>query len=98
MVTGVAGRMVKETRAHEMTGMLIFFTPHVLSAVLLCVNYAAWLRRREALVVAVTLTRSSAKLLPVLGLLPYPHSSTTYMTWAMVSRALTAVAACRPLQ
>ncbi|KAG2446796.1 hypothetical protein HYH02_008356 [Chlamydomonas schloesseri] len=83
MVSGVAGRMVKETRAHEMTGMLIFFTPHVISAALLCINYAAWLRRREGLAVAVTLTRSSAKLLPVLGLLPYPHSSAKYMTWAM---------------
>ncbi|KAG2483300.1 hypothetical protein HYH03_017803 [Edaphochlamys debaryana] len=83
MVTAVAGRMVKEGRAHEMVGMLIFCAPHVLSAVLVCVNYAAWLRCREVLCALVTITRSSAKLLPVLGLLPYPHSSTTYMTWGM---------------
>ncbi|KXZ42733.1 hypothetical protein GPECTOR_121g433 [Gonium pectorale] len=79
LVVAVAGRMIKEGRPHEMLGMLMFVAPHALSAGLLCANCRAWLAGREALAAAVTVTRTLAKLWPVLGLLPYPHSSRIYM-------------------
>ncbi|GIL68669.1 hypothetical protein Vafri_21912 [Volvox africanus] len=83
VVLAVAGRMVKELRAHEMGGMLMFCTPHIISAVLLCANYGAWLRAREVLFAAVTISRSLAKLFPVLGLLPYPASANNYLSGGM---------------
>ncbi|GIL89126.1 hypothetical protein Vretimale_16179 [Volvox reticuliferus] len=82
-VLAVAGRMVKELRAHEMSGMLMYCTPHLISASLLCANYDAWLRLREPLFAAVTISRSFAKLLPVLGLLPYPASANNYLSGGM---------------
>lgn len=82
-VVAVAGRMLKELRAAQMGGMLIYVVPHVVSAAMVCADYAAWLRWRETLFAAVTLTRCTAKLLPVVHLLPYPHSSAKYMAWAM---------------
>ncbi|GLI59669.1 hypothetical protein VaNZ11_001608 [Volvox africanus] len=83
VVLAVAGRMVKELRAHEMAGMMMFCTPHIVSAALLCVNYGAWLRAREALFAIVTVSRSLAKLFPVLGLLPYPASASNYLSGGM---------------
>ncbi|GLC33775.1 hypothetical protein PLESTB_000114300 [Pleodorina starrii] len=82
-VFAVYGRMVKEGRAHEMVGMALFCAPHFASAALLCAHYGAWLALREPLCVTVTLTRTAAKLAPVLGLLPYPNSARNYLSVGM---------------
>ncbi|EFJ49129.1 hypothetical protein VOLCADRAFT_89960 [Volvox carteri f. nagariensis] len=82
-VLAVAGRMMKELRGHEMGGMVLFCFPHVISAALLCADYSAWLRLREPLWVAVTVTRSLAKLLPAIGMLPYPASASNYLSGGM---------------
>ncbi len=82
-VVAVAGRMLKELRACQMGGLLIYVVPQVVSAALVCVDYAAWLRWREALFAAVTLMRCATKLLPAVNLMPYSQPSAKYVAWAM---------------
>jgi hypothetical protein len=76
--------MVKELRTHEMASMLVFCASHLVSTVMLCANYRAWLRLREALNGVIIGTRTLAKLLPVLGVLPYPNSAKNYLSGGMV--------------
>lgn len=86
--------MLKEKRSYDLVGMLVYCFPHLMSATLLCVDFSAWLRLREPLWVTVTITRTIAKLLPALGVIPYPASANIYLTAGLVGAVTMRALSC----